>query len=335
MPNRLRILLATLAVVLFGAVYQWDPWDGEPVPTGVAPADSASATAHAALVDPAADSAERAGVEALAREWLGPQRWHVGPYSDSTFEFIPVTLADTSDADLARAFVTLGALRDSAAAIELVGGIGGPATLVATNLDSIVRVGAKDNWGGCSIPLMLPMRRSVDTASFVGGFVPGMVTLVAPVDTNAVAHREEALRLLAALPDSVVVPDPLDSLRGAAWTAPSLELWHADSLELLVASRRRATLFEGKYEHYVEEQLVIAERPLGSAGRFVRRLAWHTAYDTDETNSMWIVTGARVGPRHRFAFLVGYEGKESTGESFMVRAADGRWYDAVMWSTGC
>ena len=98
---------------------------------------------------------------------------------------------------------------------------------------------------------------------------------------------------------------------------------------------RRATLFEGKYEHYVEEQLVIAERPLGSAGRFVRRLAWHTAYDTDETNSMWIVTGARVGPRHRFAFLVGYEGKESTGEAFLVRAADGRWYDAVMWSTGC
>ena len=334
MPNRLRILLAALAVVLFVAVYQWDPWDGARLPNSLVPTDSASASAHA-VVDPAADSAERAGVEELARDWLGPRRWHVGPYSDSTLEFIPVTIVDSSDAELAGAFVSLRALRDSAAPIELLGAPGARATLAATNLDSIVRVGARDNWGGCSIPLMLPVRRGADTASFIGGFVPGMVTIVAPVDTNAVAHRDEALRLLAGLPDSAVMSEVLDSLRGAAWSAPSLELWQVDSLELLVAQRRRATLFEGKYEHFVQEQLVIAERALGSARPFARAYGWHTAYDTDETDSMWIVTGVRVGPRHRFAFLVGYEGKESTSESFLVRSADGRWYDAAIWSTGC
>lgn len=335
MPNRLRILLATLAVVLFVALYRWDPWGDEPVPSGVAAAGSAIRTGPAAM-DPHADSAERAYTEQLAREWLGPQRWHVGAYSDSAVEFIPVSIADTSATDIARAFVTLGALRDSAAEIELVGGAGRRAMLAATNLDSVVRVGARDNAGGCSIPLMLPIRRGVaDTAGFVGGFVPGEVTLLAPADTNAVVHRDEALRLLAALPDSEVDRALRDSLGAAAWSAPSLELWRADSLELLVASRRRAVLADGKSEHWVEEELVIAERPTGSTAPFARTYGWHSAYDTDETSSMWIVTGLRVGARRRFVFLTGFEGKESSGGSLLVRGADGGWHDAVNWSTGC
>ena len=178
------------------------------------------------------------------------------------------------------------------------------------------------------------MRQTAGPAGTGYGFVPGMAQLVPPADTNAVAHRAEALRLLAALPDTVVLRELLDSLGGVAWSEPSLELWREDGLEILIARRRRAMRIPGDYERWVEEELVIAERPAGSAGAFERGYGWHTAYDPDETSSMWIESGWRVGPRRRFALMAGYEGKEGGGGALLVRGPDG-WHEAVSWSSGC
>lgn len=190
--------------------------------------------------------AERADADTLLRRWLGPQRWAVSPGSDLSIAMTEVELADSSAADVMQAFVTIGALRETTARIEMLGA------------------------------------------------VPGMVTVVPRTRMVEALYRAEGIRLLAALTDSTRAREVLDSVRRAPWSNVDISLWSADDVELLLASRRRQHP-EGEYAHYAQEQRVIAERPVGQPD-FTAVDEWHTAYDTDETASMWVEDALRVGP---------------------------------------
>ena len=278
-------------------------------------------------------AADRANADTLTRAWLGPQRWVVTPGTDSTIEMIEAELVDTTAADMMSAFVTIAALRDSAGSIELIGPLPhGRATLTG-NVDSLVREGVRERMQGCTTHLRLPVRQSASAPGWRYGFVPGTVGFIAPNDTSAKRLREEGARLLGALPDTSLHPTILDSLRGATWSKPGISLWRDADVDVLVAHRRRASP-TGDYEHYVQEQLVIAERPAGTERAFTTVVPWHTAYDTDETRSRWVEPAARVGPSRRFALLLGDRGKEGGGGSFLIRSR-GKWRDAVSWSSGC
>ena len=342
--RRLRVLVLVAIAALAIAMYDRRPRSAPPAPTParpvvatVAPDTPAAAALHARAE---ADSAEAARAAALTREWLGPQRWMVSNAGDTTAQMTEVALEDSTAADLMDAFVTIGTLRDSArrdsaGQIELLGGAAPGRAVLVGDVDSLVRAGVRESMDGCSVSLMMPVRLTSASAPWAVGFVPGMVSFVTPSDTGGARPRAEALRLLEALPDSQISVS-LDSLRTVAWSAPDVTVWRDGELEVLAASRRRVWPPSG-YALYVEEELVVAERPAGAAQAFAVVLPWHVAYDPDQTSSAWVEAALRVGPARRFALLMGYRGKEGGGGSLFVRrpSAPGTWKDAVSWSSGC
>ena len=330
--RRRVLLLAALAVVLAVAMHRWRP--DAPPPADVA-ADGASASARADTArEVRGDSAERAWVEATLERWNAGQRWAVVFATDSTAEFHDVALGDSAAADVLEALVHLPTLRDSAGGIELLGGPAASRALLAGRVDSVLRAAAEDQTGGCLFPPVLPLRRTAGTGGWSHGFVPGMASFVPPSDTNAAAHRAEALRLLAALRDTTEDGKPVDSLPAGAWDEPSLRRWRADGLEILVASRRRAIRHEAAGLDGEERQLLIADREDGASAPFTTRFDWHARSWPDEESGAWVDAAMRVGPRRRFVFLMGFRGKEGGAGSLLARS-QGAWREAVSWSWGC
>ena len=336
--SRRRLLfLATLALVLAVAMHEWQPDPDAPAAAPVAAAsDSASGRAPADTTrEVRGDSAERAWVEETLQRWNREQRWMVAFATDSSAEFHEVVLGDSSARDVLEAFVHLPALRDSTATIELLGGPAPARARLAGPMDSVLRAAAEDQTGGCLFPPILRLRHAAGTPSWQRGFVPGMASFVAPTDTNAVAHRAEALRLFAALRDTTEDGAPADSLPTGPWGDPSLRSWRADGLEILVASRRRAIRGGDGVDHGGEErQLVIADREDGASTPFTRRFDWRARAWPDEESDAWVEAAMRVGPRRRFVFLMGYRGKEGGAGSVLARG-EGEWREAVGWSWGC
>jgi PAS domain-containing protein len=337
-PATRRLLLLVILLAAVAALGLQDRWPSSAAPVPVATTQSPlrtpdSMTTVQRQAKAKQDSSDHAQVEWLIHRWLGPERWVATAAGDSSVELIEAGLVDSSAADLMQAFVSIPTLRDSAGQIELVGGSPAARAILVGNVDSLVREEAQRRMGGCLLPVTLPVRHLTNAHSAAMGFVPGMVRVVPPIDTALTRYRADAMRLLAALSDSGLYPAIMDSLRGTTWSSPVLTLWRDDERDILVASRRRVKLFD-RYEHFIHEQLVIAERPTGSDTLFTTIYRWASAYDTDETSSMWVERALRVGPAGRFALMLGFRGKEGEDGSLLVRSAS-QWRDAVRWSQGC
>jgi hypothetical protein len=332
--NRRSILLVLLAAAL---VMVW--WDAEPEPHAAttAPRDSTAPARVALTPEQRAesvheDSVQRAYAAELVRDWLGPQRWIVTPRSDTLVEFTEAQLTDSSVADVMAAFVTIAGLRAAGAQVELLGGATTGRAVLAGNVDSLVKEGVDDRLSGCVMPLVMVLRPVGDAPAWAHGFVPGMVERVAPADGD---QSTVGTRLLEALPDTGDHLYAIDTLRRVPWPPTRVQLWRIaeDDVEVLVASRSRSSGPDGTGQ-FVHEQMVLAERPLGTDRPFTTVETWHSAYDTDDTRSQWPEGALRVGPRRRFALLLGFRGKEGGGGTMLMRV-EGKWRETVEWSSGC
>ena len=322
---------ALLLVLL--AVCAWALLAGpEEAATPAAPASTApqprTLTAEELRDSVEGDSILRLTEAQTLRDWLGPERWMVMPrYGGDSVEMIEAQLSDSSATDLMAAFVNIPVLRDSAGAIELLAHAPiGRATL-AGNVDSVARAFVKERMLGCIMPLVVPARLTTTDTSWTMGFVPGMVSRVAAIGGNDAKLRAEGRALLDAVVDSTI---PDDSLRATTWEPQVTRLWRDGGVDILVASRRHAS----ESGTFVHEQYVVAERRAQSPEPFRTKLSWSRAYDTDETRSSRIEDALRVGTQRRLVLLEGATFKEGSGGSLLIRR-DGRWAEAVSWSSGC
>jgi hypothetical protein len=141
------------------------------------------------------------------------------------------------------------------------------------------------------------------------------------------------MRLLNALSDSELYAAYLDSLRSASWSKPDILLWRDEDIDVMVASRRRAVRV-GDSERFVQEQLVIAERPADTQRAFTVIHPWNSVTGIDETSSEWVEAAARLGPARRFTLQFGYAGNEVHGGWLLVRSGKS-WLRSLHWSSGC